>query len=155
MYLQQFERLQTLAISCDQAWDFFSNPMNLPLITPPDLGFRVIPPVPERMYQGMLVQYTVTPIGKIPVSWVTEITHVREGSFFVDEQRFGPYRFWHHQHFFEEVSGGTRMRDVVSYGLPFAPCSSILLPWVKKRLAYIFDYRYQTLLNRFGDVTSY
>ncbi|MFW9604676.1 MAG: SRPBCC family protein [Trichlorobacter sp.] len=150
MKIYQFERTQLLRLTTEKAWDYFSCPLNLPEITPPNLGFKIVSPVPERMYQGMLVEYTVTPFAVLPVRWVTEITHVREQSFFVDEQRFGPYRFWHHQHFFDAVPTGTRMRDLVSYGLPLDPFSRVIAPLVQHRLECIFQYRFETLNRLFG-----
>ena len=110
--------VQRLPISVPEAWSFFSDPRNLPRITPPSLGLEVTSDLPGKMYPGMIVTYRVRPIPGVPVDWVTEITHVREPSLFVDEQRFGPYRFWHHEHHFREVEGGVEMVDLVLYALP-------------------------------------
>ena len=97
---------QTLPIPLREAWDFFSDPGNLPRITPPWLGFEVTSEPPPRMYPGMVLTYRVRPLLGIPVSWMTEITQVSEPEYFIDEQRFGPYRLWHHEHRFEEAPGG-------------------------------------------------
>ncbi|MDK9718287.1 MAG: SRPBCC family protein [Trichlorobacter sp.] len=97
------------------------------------------------MYAGMVVTYKVTALAGVRVNWVTEITHVREPDFFVDEQRFGPYRFWHHQHHFKEVAGGTEMTDCVSYLLPFRPFGLLAAPLVRSRLEHIFDYRHEAI----------
>jgi ligand-binding SRPBCC domain-containing protein len=140
---------QLLPISLQEAWDFFGNPANLPLITSPDLGFRVTSPLPERMHAGMIVTYTVTPFLGLPVKWITEITHADPPHFFVDEQRFGPYRFWHHQHHFRATPEGTAMIDLVHYALPFGPLGTLAAPLVRKRLHAIFSFRRQALCERF------
>lgn len=151
MRLYVLQKEQELPIPPDEAWEFFVHPGNLPLITPPDLGFRITSSLPETMHAGMIVSYTVTPFpGSPPVSWITEITHMREPFFFVDEQRFGPYRFWHHQHIFRECSGGTLMTDLVHYALPFGPLGRIAAPFVSRRLERIFTYRRLELERRLG-----
>ena len=138
-------RKQLLPVTLQTAWQFFSDPRNLPVITPPDLGFEITSQLPEQMYAGMVVTYKVTALAGVRVNWVTEITHVREPDFFVDEQRFGPYRFWHHQHLFRAVEEGTEMADLVSYLLPFQPFGELIAPFIRKRLEYIFDYRQETI----------
>lgn len=149
MKLHVLERELRLPIPLSQAWDFFSDARNLAKITPPDMGFEVISPLPERMYAGMIITYRVRPLLGVPVTWVTEITHVDEGRLFVDEQRFGPYRFWHHQHHFREVPGGVEVRDIVNYALaPGAGPAARFL--VKPRLESIFDHRTRVLQEQFG-----
>ena len=150
MKLYSLQQSQVLPLPLHEAWEFFVNPASLPLITMPDLGFRVTSMLPERMYAGMIVTYTVTPFAGLPVTWVTEITHLEEPLFFVDEQRLGPYRFWHHQHRFNEMATGTEMTDVVNYALPFGPVGRLLAPIVRRRLAAIFDYRRKALTQRFA-----
>lgn len=150
MKLYRLHRTQKLPLSVNEAWDFFSNPRNLALITPPSLGFKVTSDVPPKMYQGMIVTYTVTPLLNYPVRWVTEITHVDEGRMFVDEQRFGPYKFWHHQHIFEETEGGVEMTDLIHYALPFGPLGRIAHSLiVKRQLDEIFDFRRKYLEEKF------
>lgn len=149
MNLDTLLQEQLLPISLEEAWEFFANPANLPLITSPDLGFKITSPLPERMHAGMIVTYTVTPFGGIPVKWITEITHADPPCFFVDEQRFGPYRFWHHQHHFHEAPEGIRMIDLVHYVLPFGPLGALAAPLVRRRLQAIFSFRRQALLERF------
>ena len=146
-----FREVQRLPISLPEAWRFFSDPRNLPRITPPSLGLRVTSELPGEMYPGMIITYTVRPIPWVAVGWVTEITHVREPSLFVDEQRFGPYRFWHHEHHFREVDGGVEMEDIVHYALPFGILGRMVggLP-VRRRLAEIFDFRRSFLAREFG-----
>jgi ligand-binding SRPBCC domain-containing protein len=151
MKLYRLLRTQKLPLSVNEAWDFFSNPRNLALITPPSLGFKVTSDVPSKMYQGMIVTYIVTPLLIYPVMWVTEITHVDEGRMFVDEQRFGPYRFWHHQHIFEETEGGVEVTDLIHYALPFGPLGRIAHSLiVKRQLDEIFEFRRNYLEERFG-----
>lgn len=144
------KRTQQLPIDVQTAWKFFSDPRNLPVITPPDLGFAITSDLPEQMYAGMLVSYKVAAAPGIKVRWITEITHVRENEFFVDEQRFGPYRFWHHQHHFKAVAGGVEMTDLVSYLLPFQPFAQLAAPFVRRRLEHIFDFRQLTLETMFN-----
>jgi ligand-binding SRPBCC domain-containing protein len=144
------QRTQTLPIPLATAWEFFSDPRNLSAITPPDLGFRICSAVPERMYAGMVVSYSVTPFGSFSADWTTEITHVREPEFFVDEQRFGPYRFWHHQHLFKEVDQGVEMTDLVHYLLPFGYVGLVAAGYVRIKLERIFAFRREELIRRFG-----
>lgn len=151
--LHRFECRQSLPLSLAAAWDFFSRPENLAKITPPDLGFEVTSVLPECMYAGMLVSYRVTPFGGFRVPWLTEITHVREPDFFVDEQRSGPYRLWHHEHHFRPVTGGVEMIDQVTYQLPFGRLGDFLAgKTVEGRVAAIFAYRRQALAQLFGDL---
>ena len=104
MPLHSLKRVQFLPISLGKAWDFFSDPANLATITPSGMGFHILSEHrPDRMYAGQIIEYRVSPILGIPLHWVTEITHVVEGRYFIDEQRFGPYSLWHHQHHFREV----------------------------------------------------
>lgn len=111
------------------------------------MGFEVKLISPEqKMYAGMIIAYKVRPLLGIPMNWVTEITHVREPYFFVDEQRFGPYSLWHHQHHFREVAEGVEMEDLVSYKVPLGILGRLAnVLFVRKRLEYIFDYRYKVL----------
>ena len=148
------ERKQILPISMEKAWDFFSSPLNLKEITPPDMQFEVTSDsAKEKMYPGMIVTYKVRPMLSIPITWVTEITHVHEPYYFVDEQRFGPYAMWHHQHFFKEVPQGVEMRDIVHYKVPFGLIGDAAnLVFVRSRLEEIFNYRVEILEKFFGKV---
>ena len=152
--MYRIERHQVLPISLNEAWDFFSSPKNLSKITPENLGFTVLGQVSEQMYPGMFINYRVSPIAGIPLKWTTEITHVKEGAYFVDEQRVGPYKIWHHEHFFKEVDGGVEMRYVVHYELPFGWLGRIAHPWlVRPRLEEIFSFRMKVTEALFGAVT--
>lgn len=149
--MYRIERTQELPISLEEAWAFFSSPKNLAKITPKELGFVVHGNVPEVMYPGLFIEYTVSPLLGIPMRWVTEITHVREGSYFVDEQRVGPYAIWHHEHFFESVPGGVKMTDVVHYKVPLGILGILVHPWlVRPKLEQIFSYRWAANERMFG-----
>jgi ligand-binding SRPBCC domain-containing protein len=133
----------TLLIPADihSCWDFFSSPANLQKITPPSMGFKITSEPEDKMYPGQIITYKVKPLLGIAVTWVTEITHVSEFNFFVDEQRSGPYRFWHHKHFFNPVAGGVEMTDLVHYALPFGLAGRLVHFVVESKLQEIFEYR--------------
>jgi ligand-binding SRPBCC domain-containing protein len=155
MSLHHLAASQVVPLSIEDAWSFFSDPRNLAIITPPDMGFLIHTPLPDRMYAGMLIEYTVRPAFNIPVRWVTEITHVRDHEYFVDEQRAGPYSFWHHEHHFRPVAGGVETIDLVSYRLPLGPLGDLANRLVvASRLAHIFEFRRKVLAERFGTLPS-
>jgi hypothetical protein len=137
----------------DDAWEFFSNPKNLQQITPKNLGFKIVSKYHgDNMYPGQIIEYTVKPVLGIPLYWMTEITHVDEKKYFVDEQRFGPYSMWHHQHHFKETSNGIEMTDIVHYKIPFGFLGSIANSlFIKKQLKQIFDHRYKTVEKLFSE----
>lgn len=141
-----------MPISLDKAWSFFSNPANLQAITPSDLGFKIISKYHgDIMYAGQIIEYKVSPVFHIPLYWMTEITHVSDKKYFVDEQRYGPYSLWHHQHHFKEIPGGVEMTDIVHYKMPFWFLGDIA-NWlfVQKQIKGIFDYRFKTVEDMFG-----
>jgi ligand-binding SRPBCC domain-containing protein len=153
MKLHVLERRLEIPITLKEAWDFFSNPSNLADITPPRLGFKMTSEAPERIYPGLILSYTVSPIFGLPVNWVTEITHLKEPEFFIDDQRLGPYKLWHHEHMFKEAGGGVEIHDLVHYALPLGPLGDIAHELVVKRqLKEIFDYRNEYLARKFGRV---
>jgi ligand-binding SRPBCC domain-containing protein len=141
MQFYRFEREQQLPIARQIAWDFFSDPRNLPQITPPSLGLRITSTVPAEIYAGLLISYQVSPFSFWQATWLTEITHVDPGNFFVDEQRLSPYRFWHHQHHFTANAGGILARDQVTYALPYYPFGNLVAGVVARELEKIFDFR--------------
>ncbi len=144
--------IQKIPVSLAEAWDFFSKPKNLAEITPKELDFNIISPYHgEEMYPGQIIEYKVKPLLGIPVYWMTEITHVEKERYFVDEQRFGPYSLWHHQHHFRAIPGGVEMTDIIHYKVPFGFLGDIA-QWlvVKKNLQKIFTYREQSVVQRFG-----
>ena len=152
MPVHTLERTQIIRASIAKAWEFFSSPRNLEKITPQSLGFTILSELPPKMYPGMMIRYRVSPLLGIPMTWVTEITHVEEGKFFVDEQRVGPYRLWHHEHHFRDLGDGRiEMFDRVIYQLPFGwlsePVHALV---VEPQLRVIFDYREKVVRELFG-----
>lgn len=144
------ERAQTLPVTLEQAWAFFSDPCNLARITPPGMDFRITSPLQSGMYAGQIITYTVRPLFSVAMNWTTEITHVDPPNFFVDEQRFGPYRFWHHQHRFRQVDGGVEIYDLVHYLLQHDQLARLVNRlFVAPRLKRIFDYRQEKLKELF------
>lgn len=149
--MHQLIRKQFVKTDLTTCWDFFSSPSNLKVITPDYMGFDVKTEVPEKMYEGLIISYTVKPLLGIPMEWVTEITHINEKSFFVDEQRIGPYKMWHHEHHFKEIDGGVEMTDIVSYVIPFGILGKLVQPiLVQPKLEEIFAYRFKVVDNLFG-----
>ncbi len=136
----------------DEAWDFFSSPANLQKITPEKLGFKIVSKHHgEKMYAGQIIEYYVKPLFGIPLYWMTEITHVADKKYFIDEQRFGPYSMWHHQHHFKETPEGIEMTDIVHYKLPFGILGELAHTlFVKKQLQGIFDYRFKVVEDLWG-----
>ncbi len=143
MKIYTLTKKQFLPITLDEAWAFFSTPINLKKITPEYMGFNILTDLGDgKMYPGQIIHYIVTPVLGIPMRWTTEITHVIDRKYFVDEQRFGPYSFWHHQHWFREVDGGVEMTDIVNYGIPMGFLGQIANTiFVQSKLQEIFDYR--------------
>ena len=149
--MHQFIRKQFVKTDLQTCWDFFSSPANLKRITPSYMGFDVKTEVPAQMYEGLIIAYTVKPLLGIPVEWVTEITHVKDKSFFVDEQRKGPYTMWHHEHHFKAVEGGVEMTDIVSYIIPLGFLGKLVEPFiVKPKLEEIFAYRFKIVEEVFA-----
>jgi ligand-binding SRPBCC domain-containing protein len=148
--------IQQLPISLEQAWDFFSSPANLKEITPDNLGFKIVSQHHgDKMYAGQIIEYTVSPVLGIPLYWMTEITHVEDKKYFVDEQRFGPYSMWHHQHHFKPAEGGVEMIDIVHYKLPLSFLGDIAhFLFVKKQLKNIFNYRFKKVEAMFGQTKN-
>ncbi|WP_164216047.1 SRPBCC family protein [Virgibacillus sp. YIM 98842] len=133
---------QQLPISKEEAWTFFSDPSQLEGITSDDMSLKPMHDLPKRMYEGMIVRYQIEPFPKWHLQWVTEITHIKEGKYFIDEQRFGPFRFWHHQHRLIENRDGVELQDTVHYVMPFSIIGRIAHRlFVRKRLEGIFSYR--------------
>ena len=141
---------QIIPISLDRAWNFLSSPKNLKLITPKSMNFNITDWDNRDSYPGQIIQYTVEPIFGIKLKWVTEITHLEKNKYFVDEQRFGPYSFWHHKHFLKEVEGGVLMEDIIHYKLPYGFFGELInIFFVRKKLKEIFSYRKNELIKIF------
>ena len=144
---------QKIPISLDEAWAFFTSPLNLAKITPPDMGFVVTSDyaADAKVYTGMIITYKISPLLGIKMDWMTEITHVADKQYFVDEQRFGPYALWHHQHHFKEIEGGVQMNDILHYAIPYGFIGTIANKvFVGKEVNKIFAYRKKAIERLFG-----
>lgn len=148
--MRQLIQEQFLPISINEVWKFFATPKNLNSVTPDSLNFEIISELPDKMYEGLIIIYKIKPMLNISVNWVTEITHINEPLYFVDEQRKGPYKIWHHEHHFKEVEGGVIMTDILYYDI-----GKSIFGWiagklfVNKKVKEIFEYRYKSLENYF------
>ena len=142
-----FSRTQKVALPLDQCWAFFSDPRNLAKITPPSLRLRVESELPTEIHPGLMIRYTVSPLLRIPMQWLTEITQVRKPDYFVDEQRVGPYRIWHHEHSFQALDeANTEVHDLVHYVPPLGPLGAVVNALaIRRQLARILDYREEQL----------
>lgn len=140
---------QFLPIPIEEAWRFFSTPKNLNEITPDDMVFEIISELPDTMYEGLFITYRLKPMLNIPINWVTEITHITEMVYFVDEQREGPYKIWHHEHHFKSVKSGVIMTDILHYDI-----GKSVIGWlagelfVHKKIKAIFEFRHKILETR-------
>jgi ligand-binding SRPBCC domain-containing protein len=152
MALHNITAEQKIPATLEQVWDFISSPKNLKDITPAYMGFEITTKnLPDKMYPGMMISYKVSPILGVKLKWVTEITHVDHLKYFVDEQRMGPYKIWHHQHHIKEIDGGVHMLDIVDYAAPMGILGDIANSlFIKKQLATIFDFRTKAVDNKFG-----
>ena len=152
MAVHNLKQEQFLPVSLDEAWDFFSHPKNLAVMTPEYLNLKFTNELHgDAMYPGQVITYKVKPLLGIPLFWMTEITHVVPGKFFVDEQRFGPYALWHHQHHFETIEGGVMMTDIVHYKAPLGFLGDIAVAlFIKKQLNEIFEFRRKKVTELFG-----
>lgn len=151
MKIYRLHKKQKLPITKEQAWAFLSSPKNLKTITPDYMGFNILSGADRPMFAGQIIQYIVTPVLGIKTKWVTEITHIKEGEYFVDEQRFGPYALWHHKHFINEIEGGVEMEDIIDYKVPLGFLGQLAHPFlVEPKLNEIFEYRIKKLEALFG-----
>ena len=156
MAAHSIKTVQKIPVSLDEASKFFASPANLDAITPGDVGFKIISKFDgEKMFAGQIIEYKVRPLFNIPLYWKTEITEAKEGKYFIDEQKKGPYSLWRHQHHFVEIEGGVEMTDIVEYENPFSFIGEIANSlFVKKKLKKIFEYRFkkiEELLGKWND----
>jgi len=154
MGFYQLHKTQKVPATINEVWNFISAPANLKKITPEYMGFDITSEMlSEKMYPGMIITYRVSPVLGIKMNWVSEITHVKEKEYFVDEQRSGPYSIWHHEHKLEPIEGGVLMTDIVSYKPPFGILGSIANSlFIKKQLEEIFEFRRKALIEIFGEM---
>ncbi|OCX54883.1 hypothetical protein BEL04_10295 [Mucilaginibacter sp. PPCGB 2223] len=153
MKTYHFEFETNLPIPLAEAWDFFSSPLNLGKITPPEMNLVITSGYTDdsKMYPGLLISYKVSPILGIKMRWVTEITHIKDNEYFIDEQRSGPYAFWQHQHHFKEIRGGVHMTDILAYAIPYGIIGRIANRlFVARKLKKVFAYRQQQIEKMFG-----
>lgn len=152
MAIFQFYMEQKIPASINDVWDFISSPKNLQRITPDYMGFEISTKyVSEEMYPGMMISYKVKPLFNIKMNWLTEITQVKEKLFFVDEQRHGPYKIWHHEHRITAIEGGVLMTDLITYQPPFGILGNLANTLIiKHKIKEIFKYRKQALIELFG-----
>jgi ligand-binding SRPBCC domain-containing protein len=153
MKIHHLHREQLIPAPIEEVWSFFSNPGNLNEITPPDLKFEILNGADVKMYEGQLIEYRVEFVSGVRSKWLTEIAHMRTNQYFADEQRLGPYRYWYHEHIFEQMQGGVKMADRVTYVVPLGILGEFLDAfWIKRRLNTIFDYRHRKIYALFGHV---
>jgi len=143
MGFYQFKKTQEINSSIEEVWSFISNPENLKKITPEYMGFDIVSEsIPSKIYEGMIIEYRVSPLFGLKTTWVTEITNYKKNKYFVDEQRIGPYKIWHHQHILEPTENGVMMTDIISYQPPYGILGKLANAIIiKKKLKEIFDYR--------------
>jgi ligand-binding SRPBCC domain-containing protein len=147
------QRETFIPTTLDNAWDFFTSPLNLAKITPPEMNFVVTSDFkePPKVYPGMIITYKISPLLGVKLNWMTEITQVKEKEYFVDDQRFGPYALWHHEHHFKQVEGGVLMNDIVNYAIGYGFIGRIANGLiVKKKLDEVFEFREKAIGEIFG-----
>ena len=151
MKIYELKSEQLLKTDIDTAWSFFSNPENLNTITPPELNFVITSELNGKMYNGQIITYKIAVLPGIKQNWVTEIKSVEKNKMFIDEQRFGPYKFWHHKHIFMEKNNEILMTDLIHYALPLGILGRIVhFLFVKNKLRKIFNYRFKVLEEKFN-----
>ena len=152
MTVYKLQRTQILPIHLEKAWDFICRPENLQILTPPTIDLTITSNLPERIYPGLIITYRLKLYRMLYLNWVTEITTSERLTYFIDEQRIGPYKFWHHEHRLQKVEAGVEMKDLVHYALPYGILGRMVhAGWVQNQLNRLFDYRRDVLLARFGD----
>ena len=154
--MYQIRKTLNIPIEIQKAWDFFSKPDNLKLITPDYMNFNIISRSDAgEMYPGMIISYLVSPLFHISVKWTTEITQVKEFNYFIDNQIKGPYKIWHHEHHFKKIEGGIEMRDILFYDVPYGFFGNLLHKLViKSKVEEIFRFREQKIKELFGSIDS-
>ena len=151
MKVYQLHKKQLLKTTLEDAWSFFSTPKNLNDITPSDMNFKILGGHAEPMFAGQIIRYKINPIANFPMSWITEITHCVPEKYFIDEQRFGPFKLWHHMHRFTETEEGVLMEDILHYSLPLGWAGRLVAgSFVEKKVKNIFEHRFEKLENLFN-----
>lgn len=149
--MHRFDFKQKIKASLDEVWDFFSNPSNLAEITPSKMNFKILDELPEKMYEGLLVRYKVSPLPGFRVSWTSEISTIVEKEYFVDTQVEGPFKYWHHEHRFRKIDNEVELIDHLFYQLPMGRLGKMLNePIAQKKLNSMFAFRHQQVERLFG-----
>jgi ligand-binding SRPBCC domain-containing protein len=153
MAIHVLKRTQVIRATLDECWEFFSDPHNLGKLTPASLDFMLVGEVPNRIHPGLFIQHALRPLGRLPVKWLTEITYLEEPRYFVDEQRIGPFRIWHHEHWFLPMPDGRcEVRDIVHYVLPLTPFSEIIHGLlIAPQVSRIFAFREKAIRELFPE----
>ena len=142
MKLHKLKFNTTINANISDVWAFFINPNNLEVLTPNNMQFKITCDADNTMYAGKIISYVITPLANIPMTWVTEITQCKELDYFIDEQRFGPYKFWHHVHQFIEDDGKTKMTDELTYSFYGGAIGDLIQnKIITKKIEGIFNYR--------------
>jgi len=152
--MYQLRKTQNIPISVSEAWDFFSKPDNLAKITPEYMNFKILSKSDAgEMYPGMFITYTVSPLFHLSLNWATEITQIKQHKYFIDNQVKGPYKIWHHEHHFKAIDGGTEMRDVLFYDMPYGFLGRLVHKlFIQKRVEEIFEFRERKIKELFGSL---
>ena len=155
MKLERIQTVQRLPIQLEEAWDFFTSPKNLRLITPHWLDFQLNQEPPEYMHPGTIISATIRPFPVYSTNWISEITHIRPPQFYITEQRFGPFKMWHHEHHFTAIDDGVEIEDIIMYGMHFGKIGSLFHNvFIRKKLHDAFSFRAQALEQRFGSLKA-
>jgi len=151
MKLYQLHKTQKLPISLDDAWSFLCDSSNLTKLTPKEMKMKIISGADRPMFAGQVLQYSVSPLPGFKTKWVSEITQYEHKKYFVDDQLYGPYAFWHHKHFVHEIDGGVEIEDIIDYKVPLGILGRLVHPFlVKPKLEAIFEYRKTQMEILFG-----
>tara|TARA_B110000444_G_scaffold244587_1_gene264189 strand:- start:563 stop:1060 length:498 start_codon:yes stop_codon:yes gene_type:complete len=144
---------QTVETKVDVLWDFFKKPSNLNKLTPQDVHFKIKSGKSDDFYEGKIISYKIQPFKLIALNWVTEISHVKEGSYFIDNQVSGPYKMWHHEHRFKSnTDGTTEIIDKVKYKVPFYILGRLMHKiLIKRKLLEIFTFRQKQINDLFNN----
>ena len=150
-----FQHHQELCLSIEQCWEFFSNPANLKVLTPPSLRMDIEEKDNSpKIYPGMILSHTIRPFLNIPLQWISEITHILPFQYFIDEQLYGPYKFWHHEHRFRPSTKGVEVSDTIHYMMPYGYLGQAAHRLgIKQKIEEAFVFRKNTLEELFGSST--
>ena len=150
--MHHFTTVQNLPIPLEQAWEFFSNPSNLMVLTHSKMKMQMgsengLTPI----FKGKLLRIRIKLFGFFPTTFLSEITEVQAPSKFIDTQLKGPFAFWQHKHILTEIDGGTKITDDLKFKFPLGFLGLLAYHlFGKKYLKTIFEYRKMVLEKKFG-----